>query len=119
MAWVTVGDGRVRIKLSLLERLLTLHGSLDIPLEHVVSVSVDPVAHAWWRGRRVGVSVPGASHGTFISDGGLSFYDYRNGDRCLTLELRDQRYRRVIVEVDRPQEPSMVKAAIDAALAPG
>ncbi|MCL6559098.1 MAG: hypothetical protein K6U74_09905 [Firmicutes bacterium] len=117
MSHVAVTGDQVEIRLSILETVLTFHGTLHIPLRHIRSVSTDPVEHVWWTGVRVGIGIPGASHGTFRTPNGLIFSDYRNGERCLSIELADEHYRRVIVEIDPPQDKSQVQADIQRALA--
>lgn len=118
MAHVAIQGERVEIRLSLVEEVLSLHGALHVPLRHVRGVSADPVPAAWWRGVKIGTQLPGVVvAGTFLTGEGAIFYDFRDARRCVTLELRDERYRRVVVQVDPPQEPAQVKAELDAALA--
>jgi hypothetical protein len=116
MAVVTVDSQEVRVRLSVVEEVLALHGSLHIPLRHVVRVSAAPVPPALWRGFRVGANIPGVLvAGTFLTPEGDVFYDIRGGERCLTLELAGEGYRRVVVEVDADHDPEEIAAQIEAA----
>lgn len=118
MARIEVADGEVRIHLSVVEEVLSLHGALHIPLRHIVGVSADPVPKALWRGVRIGANIPGVLvAGTFLTGDGAIFYDIRQGDRCLTLELAGETYKRVVVEVGPEQDPADLARAITAAQA--
>ena len=116
MAVVTVEGPEVQIRLRLVEEVLALHGSLHIPLRHIVGVSAAPVPPALWRGFRIGANIPGALvAGTFLTPEGAVFYDIRAGERCVSLDLAGEGYRRVVVELDPGQEPERVAAEIEAA----
>lgn len=116
VADVQVVDGdEIVVRLNLLDEILSVHGSLHIPLDHVRSVSADPVPSHFWRGMRVGTNVPGVIvAGTFMSREGTVFYDVRHLDRCITLELEHDHYDRVVVEVDG--DPAEVAAKIRSAM---
>lgn len=118
MAHVEVADGEVRIHLSVVEEVLALHGALHIPLRHITAVSAEPVPQAFWRGVRMGANIPGVLvAGTFLTGEGAIFYDIRHGDRCLTLELAGETYRRVVVELGPEQDPAELAGEITAAQA--
>lgn len=115
MASIEVRDGRIDIHLSISEEVLALHGALHIPLRHVIGVSAEPVPPAAWRGVRIGTNVPGVVvAGTFYTAEGAVFYDMRHGDRCVTIELADDRFKRVVVELEPGQDPQAVVAEIEA-----
>lgn len=105
MARVTVHDSEVHIRLDLLDEVLAFHGGLSIPLSHVRSVSTDRVPDARWHGERFGTDLPGIiTAGTFVNWDGHVFYDFRDPDRCLTLELAHDHYNAVVVQVDGDKE---------------
>jgi hypothetical protein len=113
MARVRAEDDGVRIELGLADEILSLHGSFHIPYSHIAAVSTDPVPPAWFRGFRIGTNLPGIKvAGTFLTDEGVLFYDFRRPDRCLTLDLRHETYRRVVVEVDADQDRDAVAQEI-------
>jgi len=115
VARIEVRDDQIDIRLSLAEEVLALHGTLHIPLRHVMGVSAEPVPPAAWRGMRIGTNVPGVVvAGTFFTAEGAVFYDMRHGDRCVTIELAGERYKRVVVEVDPGQDPQVVASEIEA-----
>ena len=108
----------MRIRITGLDRVLAFKSELAIPLEHVRGVSARPEeARRWFHGLKLpGSNLPGVvTAGTFLTSGGLVFYDMHHADRTIALDLEDETYRRVIVELDEP--PDQAVARIQAALA--
>jgi hypothetical protein len=113
LAQVDLTADAMECHLSLADELLSVHGSLRVAYSHIVSVSTDPVPTEWWRGFRVGTNLPGIKvAGTFFTPDGAIFCDFHRPDRCLTLELAHDHYRRVIVEVGPDQDPAQLAATI-------
>ncbi len=90
------------------ERAMRLMSDLRIPLEHVQGVEADPeIEHTLWRGWRIpGVHLPG-----------VRFYDvHGHRDKTIVINLKDETYDRLIVEVQDPDEVmSKINEALDAA----
>jgi hypothetical protein len=61
-----------------------------------------------------GTNIPGVlTAGTFYQDGRRVFWDVHNPDNTVVIELRDERYNELIVEVADPQTAvEMVKGAL-------
>ena len=99
-------------------KLWALRSSLEIPLANVRGVRADPdVARGWWKGIRApGTHVPGVIvAGTFYQDGKRIFWDVRDPERTIVVELADDRYDELIVEVADPAaEVARLTAARDA-----
>ena len=75
------------------------------------------IAHGWWHGIRMpGTNIPGvltAGTGTFYQDGKRVFWDVQNPENTVVIELKDERYNELIVEVADPQAAvELVKAAV-------
>jgi hypothetical protein len=88
-----------------------------IPARHVVRVYADPtIAEKWWKGLRVaGTHVPGViAAGTFYQHGNWVFWDVHHPEKALVIELHDERFEKLIVEVDDVAE---TVARLQAALA--
>lgn len=118
MAHIELEAGRVGVRMSPLDEILALHGSLHIPYSHIRSVVFEPVPPAWFRGIRIGTNVPGVKvAGTFFTGEGAIFYDFHDPNRCLTFELDHEHYRRVVVQVDEDQSPAALAIGITARLA--
>lgn len=117
MAHVALDTDRVRVELNPLDEVLSLHGSLHLPYSHIRSITCDPVPPAWSRGFRIGTNMPGVKvAGTFFTGDGVVFYDFHDPARCLTFELAHERYRNVVVQVDKDQEPEELVSKIAARL---
>lgn len=101
------------------DKLWALKSSLEIPLQHVVSVRADAeIAKGWYHGIRFpGSNVPGVlTAGTFYQDGKRVFWDVHHPENTIVIELRDERYNELIVEVaDVKAAVEMIKGKIAAA----
>jgi hypothetical protein len=86
------------------------------PLAHIAELKADPtIAHGWWHGIRMpATSIPGVlTAGTFYHDGKRVFWDVHNPENTVVIELKDERYNELIVEVaDQQAAVELVKAAL-------
>ncbi len=99
-----------------MDRLWALKSRLEIPLSHVVGAEVNPeIAREWRKGIRApGTHVPGViTAGTFHQDGERVFWDVHDPEKTVVIQLRDERYARLVIEVD---DPHATAAAIQEAL---
>ena len=88
-----------------MDQLWALKSRLEIPLAHVVGADVDPeIAREWHKGiRAAGTHVPGViMAGTFYQDGERVFWDVHDPGRAVMIQLRDERYARLVIEVENP-----------------
>ncbi len=88
------------------DRLWALKSSLEIPLAHIAGIRADPnVATGWYHGIRApGTNIPGViTAGTFFQHGQRIFWDVHHPENTVVIELRDERYSELIVEVRDPQ----------------
>ena len=98
------------------DRIFALKSQLIIPLEHVRGVSRDEEeAQRWYHGIRApGAQIPGViTAGTFYQHGERVFWDVHHPEKAIALSLRDERYSKLVVEVE---DPDAVIAAIRAAV---
>src|SRR5579859_4327540 len=98
-----------------LDKLWAFKSELTIPLQHITSVRTDSqVTTKWLHGLKwPGTSVPGViTAGTFYQDGKRIFWDVHHPDNTIVIDLHDERYNQLIVEVEDPQ--SAVKLIQDA-----
>jgi hypothetical protein len=105
MVEVTVSGGSAVFEIEGLDKLWSLRSRLEIPLAHIRGVRLDPqIAHGWWHGlRTMGTQFPGViTAGTFHQHGKRVFWDVRDPDRTLVVELADERYDELVVEVESP-----------------
>ena len=87
-----------------MDRLWALKIRLEIPLSHVVGAEVDPEVARQWKGIRAqGTHVPGViTAGTFHQEDERVFWDVHDPERTVVIRLRDERYARLVIEVDDP-----------------
>jgi len=106
MVEISVVEDRLLLRVMGADRLWALKSSLEVPLRHVAGIRADPsVARGWWHGLRMpGTSVPGViTAGTFYQEGKRVFWDVHHPENTVVIELRDERYNELIVEVANPE----------------
>jgi hypothetical protein len=92
-----------------------LKRSLTIPLAHVVGAEVESVAgKPGWK--IAGTGIPrGLSAGWFRKQGKNEFWVARQTAEAVSIRLRDEKYARLVLQVEHPQSvANMVNAAIGA-----
>src|SRR5687768_12512622 len=84
------------------DRLWSLKSRLEIALVNIRGVRADPaIARGWWKGFKApGTHLPGVIiAGTFYQDGKRIFWDVRNPEQTIVINLNDEAYDQIIVEV--------------------
>ncbi len=105
MVDLTVVDGKLVLNVRGADKLWAWKSSLEIPLAHVGGVRADPeIARGWWHGLRMpGTNVSGViTAGTFYQDGKRVFWDVHHPDKTIVIDLHDERFSQLIVEVADP-----------------
>ncbi|HKU69049.1 MAG TPA: hypothetical protein VJP85_14860 [Candidatus Baltobacteraceae bacterium] len=115
MARIAIESNNVHVRLSTMDKVWAIHGSLMIPLAHVTLARVED-ENGWnhlWR-KIIGTNAPGLKMaGSFYLPGGMAFLDYAGGENCLVLETQHETYKNVIVQLDRDQDPDAIAAEIN------
>ena len=110
MASIDIADGVLRVELRLWDKILAVHGSLHIPLAHIIEARSEIAPPVPWFSKIIGTNFPGVkAAGTFFTSDGLAFYDYGSGAECLVLDLDHETYKLAVIEIDMPD--SAVAAA--------
>jgi len=116
MVEVSVVEDRLHLQVMGADKLWALKSSLEIPLRHIAGVRADPsVAHGWYHGIRLpGTNLPGViTAGTFYQHGNWVFWDVHHPENTIVIDLHDERYSALIVEVANPQlTVDMLRAAL-------
>jgi len=117
MVDVSIDGDRLTLEVEGLDKLWALKSRLEIPLAHIRGVYSDPqMASSWrWKGIRApGTSLPGViTAGTFYQEGKRVFWDVHDPERTIVIELDDERYDMLIVEVADPDEAvSLITSAL-------
>jgi len=116
MTTVSVSDGYLIVEVDGWDKLWSLKNRLVIPIQHVIRAYADSsIAESWWKGLRVaGTNVPGViAAGTFYHHGKWVFWDVHNPEKAVVVDLRDERYEKLIIEVP---DPANTVAVLQAAL---
>lgn len=106
MVDLSVHEGKLILHVLGADKLWAFKGSLEIPLEHVAGIRADPdVARGWLHGLRApGTNIPGViTAGTFYQHGQRVFWDVHHPENIVVIELHDERYNELIVEVENSQ----------------
>ena len=103
MTKVSITDSKLTIEVQGWDKLWSLTSRLEIPLEHVNDVRpADDVVEGI---RLPGTHVPGViTAGTFVHEGNCVFWDVHDPTNAIALDLRDERYSKLVIEVADPTE---------------
>lgn len=115
MVRVSIVDDAAIFEVQGFHKVWALKHRLKIPLAHIKWVLVDPdIVTGLWQGVRTpGRRVPGLLiAGTFYNAGKCSFWDVRNKQNAIVVELAGESYHRLIIEV---KDPSAEVARLQAA----
>ena len=105
MVDLSTAEGKLTLHVRGANKLWAFKSSLEIPLVHIAGVRADPeVARGWYHGIRMpGTNVPGViTAGTFYQDGKRVFWDVQHPEKTIVIDLHDERYNELVVEVDDP-----------------
>ncbi|MBU3060460.1 hypothetical protein KO481_02845 [Nocardia sp. NEAU-G5] len=105
MAHIYVEGSDLVIRLTGLDRLFALEGSLTVPLANVRGATADPGIIKEPRGIRApGTNIPRVvTAGTFHRDGERVFWAVRDPNKAVVIELADHHYARLVVQVPDPR----------------
>jgi hypothetical protein len=107
MANVQIEGDTLKIKLSLLDRLLAFHGSFEMPLSHVTNAYVsdfeDLELQYNLKGTNWGLR---KSAGIFANPQGVIFVDVAGQGNCLVIETRGEQFQRIAVQLADGQDPN-------------
>jgi len=103
---LSIAEGKLMLNVRGADKLWAFRSSLEIPLVHIAGVRADPeVARGWYHGIRMpGTNVPGViTAGTFYRDGKRVFWDVHHPERTIVIDLHDERFNQLVVEVADPE----------------
>ncbi|MFM9449364.1 hypothetical protein [Streptomyces acidiscabies] len=116
MALIRIDGNDLVVVIEGLDKLWAFKGSLTIPLANVRGATADPGISTDPKGIRApGSHVPGViTAGTFHQDGEKVFWDVKDPSKAVVIELADERYTRLVLQVD---DPRATVALVEKALA--
>ena len=107
MVIISKEESKFHFKVEGLHKLWALKSQLTIPIHNVVRAYQDRDAlSGWWKGIRMpGTHVPGLiTAGTFYQSGEKIFWDVTNKDKAIIIDLEDESYKKLIIEVENPSK---------------
>jgi hypothetical protein len=87
-----------------LHKLWALKNEIKIPNEHIVKAyqDTDKIKN-WYAAKLLGTNMPYfLNAGTFYQDGGIIFMDVANKQNAIIIDLKDEKYKQLIIEVADP-----------------
>ncbi|MDN5980023.1 hypothetical protein [Bifidobacterium mongoliense] len=96
------------------DKVWSLTGKLIVPMEHVVGATEDPGILDDVKGLRApGLHIPGKWAGTFTNRGERVFWNVTRPERPVVIQLKDERYSRLVLGVEDPHAlVDLINAAI-------
>ena len=89
---------------------------ITIPLEHVLGAEVrSEETQTWWHGwKMMGTDIPGVfAAGLFKVNGKWVFWDVRHPENAIEIDLQDETYTSLLVEVEYPEATvALIKSAL-------
>ena len=103
---VKVENDNIEFELHGVDEFLSIKRNITVPLAHVVSVSTERVPWQPFKQMRiVGASLPGVvKDGRFLSTEGVMFFEMHDPDKCITVNLDHEHYRKIVFEVENKEE---------------
>jgi hypothetical protein len=117
MAQVSIDGHNLVVEIEGLDKLWALTSRLVIPLANVRGATTDPGIIKEPKGMRApGAHVPGViTAGSFHIDGERVFWDVHDPAKAVVIELTDERYARLVVQVPDPRATvALVEHAVPA-----
>jgi hypothetical protein len=105
VATVDIEGADLVVRVEGMDKLWALKSSLTIPLANVRGATADPGIVKDPKGVRApGTYVPGVVvAGTFHHEGERVFWDVRDPAKAVVIELADEQYARLVVQVEDPR----------------
>jgi hypothetical protein len=106
MVEITIDEDKAVFEVEGWHKLWSLKSRLEIPLAHVRGVRADPApAMGWFDGLKVaGTDIPNVFRaGIFYQEGNLVFWDVHDPEKTIVIDLEDEHFAKLIVEVADPR----------------
>ena len=120
MTHITIANDRLKVQVLGWDKLWCFKSHLDFPLEHVLSArrSEHEDKSIWHGIRAPGTHLPGVIvAGTYYSAGDHLFYDVHDFTRAIVIDLKDEWYTQLVLEVEDPDEVLHLLTAVPEAVA--
>ena len=100
-------------KVNGMHKLWAFKSQLTIPVDNIINAHQDLESVKGWHGWRApGTSIPSIiTAGTFYKDGNKIFWDVSNIENCIIVDLQDEDYKQLIIEVENPADAISILTA--------
>lgn len=86
-------------------KIAALKEAVRVPRAHVVGASIDAGILKEKKGLRMpGTAIPGYWAGTFHKTGEETFFNIKQTSESVVIQLKDERYTRLVIGVAQPRE---------------
>lgn len=105
MVTITKSGDHFNFEIQGLHKIWALKSEIRIPVEHIVSAYQDEAQIKKFNfAKIIGTNVPYGLHaGTFYQNGGVIFMDVSDRKNAIIVDLEDEKYKQMIIEVEDPQ----------------
>ncbi len=113
---IKINGNNLVFEINGIDVILAIKRTITIPLEHVVSASTEKVPWAVFQQLKLGgTSVPGiVKDGRYLTSDGLMFFEMHHPDKCVTVTLNHELYKKIIFEVeDKETTAKIINDAIN------
>lgn len=103
---INLTNAALTVEMEGADRLWALKSRLEVPIEHLAGArAASDEATRWLHGLRLGgTHIPGViSAGRFYTHCEWIFWNVHHPDKAIAIELRDERYSRLVIEVQDPK----------------
>ncbi|MFV5698452.1 hypothetical protein ACM55H_08795 [Flavobacterium sp. ZT3R17] len=109
MVSVTVSGDTFIFEIKGFHKIWAMESKITISKENIIRAYQNKNEFTFWRGFRIpGTEIPGIiTAGTFYKKG-RNFWDVMNKKNALIVELKDNYYKKLIIEVENPEETMRV-----------
>ncbi|MFW9875423.1 MAG: hypothetical protein ACFFG0_20140 [Candidatus Thorarchaeota archaeon] len=85
-----------------IDTILSIKRKIRIPLKHITSVSTERVTlDPKFQMRLIGTHLPTIiKDGRFLTSEGMIFFEMHDPDKCITVSLNHEHYKKIVFEVD-------------------
>ncbi len=106
MVQVSKTDGHYKFEIQGSHKLWSLKSEITIPAEHIVRAYKNEDQSKSFLGLRMpGVNIPGIiTAGSFMVNEGTIFCDFTGKENLVVVELKDEKYKQLVIEVENVEQ---------------
>jgi hypothetical protein len=112
---VKIEDDNVVLEIHGIDEILSIKRSINIPLKHILSVSTETLPWSVFPQLKLaGTNIPHhVKDGRFLTKEGMIFFEMHDPEKCITINLDHERYKKVVFEVDdKESAATMIENAL-------